>query len=59
MLEIFRAPKFEDFSLEQWLGNTPKRMVAEHLFAGHENAGKKFVDELKATKDVVKPNPKL
>jgi oxalate decarboxylase family bicupin protein len=58
MLEIFKAPKFEDFSLEQWLGSTPNRMVAEHLFQGHEKAGKKFEEELRATKEVVKPNPK-
>ncbi|KUJ09736.1 Bicupin, oxalate decarboxylase/oxidase [Mollisia scopiformis] len=56
MLEIFRAPKFEDFSLEQWLGNTPGRMVAEHLFQKHPKAGKKFVEELKAGKEAVKPN---
>lgn len=59
MLEIFRAPKFEDFSLEQWLGNTPNRMVAEHLFDGHPKAGKKFEEELKATKQVVKAASKL
>ncbi|KAE8454431.1 hypothetical protein EG329_000053 [Mollisiaceae sp. DMI_Dod_QoI] len=59
MLEIFRAPKFEDFSLEQWLGNTPGRMVAEHLFQKNPNAGKKFVEELRAGKEAVKPNPKL
>jgi len=59
MLEIFRAPKFEDFSPEQWLGNTPSRLVAEHLFAGHERPGKKFVEELRATKEVVKLDSQL
>jgi len=59
MLEIFRAPRFEDFSLEQWLGNTPERIVREHLFMDHERAGRKFVEELKAVKKVVKPSSKL
>jgi len=59
MLEIFRAPRFEDFSLEQWLGNTPERIVREHLFMDHERAGRKFVEELKAVKEVVKPSSKL
>lgn len=26
MLEMFRAPKFEDFSTEQWLAQTPATM---------------------------------
>ncbi|KAI9733139.1 MAG: hypothetical protein M1834_003686 [Cirrosporium novae-zelandiae] len=30
-LEVFRAPRFEDFSLDQWLAQTPPTMVAEHL----------------------------
>jgi len=55
MLEIFRAPAFEDFSLEQWLGSTPKRMVAEHLFRENPRAGAEFVDALRAVKEVVKP----
>ena len=55
MLEIFRAPKFEDFSLEQWLGETPKRIVAEHIFMADKKAGKAFVDGLSAEKYVVKP----
>ncbi|KAL9070532.1 MAG: hypothetical protein Q9161_004829 [Pseudevernia consocians] len=57
-LEIFKAPKFEDFSLEQWLAATPKRNVAEHLFQSHENAGRKFVEELQLKKMPVKPAPK-
>lgn len=32
MLEIFKAPGFKDFSLEQWLAATPGRNVMEHLF---------------------------
>lgn len=38
-LEIFRASKFEDFSLEQWLANTPGRMIAEHLFQATREPG--------------------
>ena len=57
-LEIFKAPKFEDFSLEQWLATTPRRNVAEHLFQKHENAGRKFVEELELKKMPVKPAPK-
>jgi oxalate decarboxylase/phosphoglucose isomerase-like protein (cupin superfamily) len=30
-LELFRAPRFQDFSLEEWLAKTPGKMVAEHL----------------------------
>lgn len=30
-LEMFRAPRFEDFSVEQWLAQTPQTEVAEHL----------------------------
>ncbi len=56
MLEIFRAAKFLDFSLQQWLGETPPRMVAEHLFMHNKEAGEKFLEEIKgAKKDVVKP----
>jgi len=54
-LEIFRAAKFQDFSLQQWLGETPPRMVAEHLFAHDKKAGEKFLEEIKgAEKDPVK-----
>lgn len=58
-LEIFRAPKFEDFSLEQWLAHAPPRMVKEHLFAGDEKRGKVFVEALSAMKDPVKTASKL
>jgi len=34
-------------------------MVAEHLLAGHDRAGKKIVEELRAMKEVVKPDPQL
>lgn len=53
-LEIFRSAKFEDFSLEEWLAVTPTRLVKEHLFAGDEERGKKFVEALSAVKDPVR-----
>ncbi|KAL1965843.1 hypothetical protein VTN77DRAFT_5164 [Rasamsonia byssochlamydoides] len=53
-LEIFRAARFEDFSLEQWLAETPSRLVKEHLFAEDEQAGMKFVESLSAVKDPIK-----
>ena len=59
MLEIFRAPRFEDFSLAQWLGSTPERMVAEHLFQTDKRAAGKFLEELDGRKVVVKPDPEL
>jgi oxalate decarboxylase family bicupin protein len=57
MLEIFRADRFQDFSLFQWLAESPRRMVLEHLFAGDKEAGERFAKELEdATKDeVTKP----
>ncbi len=30
-LEIFRSDRYEDVSLEQWLANTPKELVQQHL----------------------------
>lgn len=54
MLEIFKADRFQDFSLEQWLGNVPGRMVAEHLFQHDKKLGERFVGELRAGKEAVK-----
>ena len=55
VLEIFRADKFRDFSLFQWLGETPKRLVAEHLFATDKKAAEKFLKEIEsAEKDEIK-----
>lgn len=42
MLEIFRADQFRDFSLFQWMGETPQRMVLDHLFADDKEGGEKF-----------------
>ena len=33
VLEIFRADKFLDFSLFQWMEETPQRMVRDHLLS--------------------------
>lgn len=42
MLEIFRADEFRDFSLFQWLGETPKKNVVDTLFAGDEKRAEEF-----------------
>ncbi|GBE78166.1 putative oxalate decarboxylase/oxidase [Sparassis latifolia] len=47
MLEVFRAPRFEDFSLEQWLKGSPGRMVLEHLNLQDSEEGKKFMEALR------------
>ncbi|PHH82214.1 hypothetical protein CDD82_6701 [Ophiocordyceps australis] len=55
MLEIFRADQFRDFSLFQWMGETPQRMVLDHLFAGDDEAGQQFLDKIKdANKDEIR-----
>jgi oxalate decarboxylase family bicupin protein len=54
MLEVFRADAFRDFSLFQWMGETPKKMVVDHLFANDPENGKVFWDKVKsADKDAV------
>ncbi|KAK1750306.1 oxalate decarboxylase OxdC 1 [Echria macrotheca] len=54
MLEIFRADEFRDFSLFQWLGETPQRMVVDTLFGDDKDAGDRFLNEIKdAKKDEV------
>ncbi|KAK3363222.1 oxalate decarboxylase [Lasiosphaeria hispida] len=50
MLEVFRADEFRDFSLFQWLGETPQRQVADTLFAGDKEAGAKFLAEIQSAK---------
>ncbi|KAF1966450.1 Bicupin, oxalate decarboxylase/oxidase [Bimuria novae-zelandiae CBS 107.79] len=55
MLEIFRADQFQDFSLFQWLGETPQKMVVDHLFATDKKSGDKFLAAIKnAEKDEIK-----
>ncbi|EON95690.1 putative oxalate decarboxylase oxdc protein [Phaeoacremonium minimum UCRPA7] len=54
MLEVFRADEFRDFSLFQWLGETPQRMVVDHLFADDKESGERFLREIKdAQKDPI------
>jgi len=54
MLEMFKSAKFEDFSTEQWLAQTPATMVAEHLnLTGFDK--QKFLSGLSKDKTAVKP----
>ena len=54
MLEVFRADEFRDFSLFQWLGETPQRMVIDTLFADDKAAGERFLKQIEdAKKDEV------
>jgi oxalate decarboxylase family bicupin protein len=54
MLEVFKADEFRDFSLFQWMGETPKKMVIDHLFADDPKNGEIFWDKVKsAAKDEV------
>ncbi|KAL2136475.1 hypothetical protein VTI74DRAFT_3494 [Chaetomium olivicolor] len=46
MLEIFRADEFRDFSLFQWLGESPRKMVVDTLFKGEKEKGERFLEEL-------------
>lgn len=57
MLEVFKADQFRDFSLFQWMGETPQRMVVDTLFAEDKEAGEQFWQKVKdAEKDeVTKP----
>jgi len=58
VLEIFRADEFRDFSLFQWLGETPRRMVIDTLFSGDKEAGEKFLERIKdAEKDEITMPP--
>jgi len=54
MLEVFKADEFRDFSLFQWMGETPKKMVIDHLFAEDPKNGEIFWNKVKsAEKDEV------
>jgi len=60
MLEIFKADRFRDFSLFQWLGETPKKMVMDHLFAQDKEAGEEFWKSIEsAKKDPIKGEAKV
>ncbi|KAI1077136.1 Bicupin, oxalate decarboxylase/oxidase [Whalleya microplaca] len=48
MLEVFRADEFRDFSLFQWMGETPKKMVVDHLFQDDPENGEIFWNKVKA-----------
>ena len=55
VLEIFRADKFQDFSLFQWLGETPQRMVVDHIFANDPDGADAFLKQIEgAEKDPIK-----
>jgi oxalate decarboxylase/phosphoglucose isomerase-like protein (cupin superfamily) len=55
VLELFRADKFQDFSLFQWLGETPRRLVKEHLFQNSPKEAEEFEKAIKdAEKDPIK-----
>jgi oxalate decarboxylase/phosphoglucose isomerase-like protein (cupin superfamily) len=55
VLEIFRASEFQDFSLFQWLGETPPRLVRDHLFQNDPAGAAKFAKAIEsAEKDAIK-----
>ncbi|KAI2629481.1 oxalate decarboxylase family bicupin [Xylaria nigripes] len=55
MLEVFKADEFRDFSLFQWMGETPKKLVVDHLFKDDPENGQIFWDKVKnPKKDEVK-----
>lgn len=59
VLEIFRAAEFQDFSLFQWLGETPAKNVRDHLFKDDPVGAAKFAKAIEgAEKDVIKSNLK-
>ncbi|KAJ2968344.1 hypothetical protein NUW58_g10242 [Xylaria curta] len=54
MLEVFKADEFRDFSLFQWMGETPKKLVVDHLFKDDPENGEIFWNKVKsAEKDEV------
>ncbi|KIW59773.1 hypothetical protein PV05_00040 [Exophiala xenobiotica] len=59
VLEIFKAEKFQDFSLFQWMGETPKRMVADHIFADDPEGAEKFLKAVQnPAEDPIRAAPK-
>jgi oxalate decarboxylase family bicupin protein len=61
MLEVFRADEFRDFSLFQWMGETPKKMVVDHLFADDPENGEIFWSKVKSAEkdEVTKPSAEI
>ena len=52
---ILISDEFQDFSLFQWMGETPKRLVQDHLFQHDPKSGEKFAKVVEsAKKDVIK-----
>lgn len=55
VLEIFRADRFRDFSLFQWLGSSPRRMIAENIFPDDPKAAAEFLKKIEdAEKDPIR-----
>jgi oxalate decarboxylase family bicupin protein len=55
ILEIFRSDAFQDFSLSQWLGRTPPRMIADHLYASDPELAEEFLKKIEGgDKDPIK-----
>lgn len=55
VLELFKADQFQDFSLFQWMGETPQRLVRDHLFANDPKLAAKFEKAVSgAEKDSIK-----
>lgn len=59
MLEVFKADEFRDFSLFQWMGESSKKMVVDHLFAEDPKNGEVFWERVSSAKkdEVTKPDP--
>ena len=49
-IEVFRAPRFQDLSLSEWLTHTPPELVLAHL-----NVDRKTWDDIPHEKVVVLP----
>ncbi|KAK3616237.1 hypothetical protein LTR22_027139 [Elasticomyces elasticus] len=55
VLEIFCADTFMDFSLFSWMGETPARLVRDHMFQNYPKAAEVFLKSVEnAEKDVMK-----
>ena len=55
VMEIFRTDKYQDFSLFQWLGETPQRLVKDHLFANSPKEAEEFEKAIRdAERDPIK-----
>ncbi|RNJ59585.1 hypothetical protein D7B24_002195 [Verticillium nonalfalfae] len=46
MLKIFRADALRGFSFFQWLGETPKKLIVDHLFADDDENAKKLLESI-------------